>query len=81
MPSAANRICVNANTLIMIPFEEYIGLAHYSDAKRVSCMATIPPSEDHQFLWAWALIEPLKVAPVSLDSSVTHKWASLCDPN
>jgi hypothetical protein len=52
MPSVANRICVNANTLIMIPFEGYIRSAHYSDAKQVSCMATIPLREGHQFLWA-----------------------------
>ena len=47
MSSAAKRICVNANTLVMIPFEEYIRPAHYSDAKQVSFMAAIPPSEGH----------------------------------
>ena|GEM_PF-2157876 len=67
MPSAADCICVNANTLIMIPFEGHIRPAHYSDAKQVSCMAAIAPREGHQFLWALALIEPLKVTPVSID--------------
>ena len=45
MSSAAKRICVNANTLVMIPFEEYIRPAHYSDAKQVSCVVAIPLRE------------------------------------
>ena len=45
MPSNANRICVSANTLVMIPFEGHIRPAHYSDAKQVRSMAAIPLRE------------------------------------
>ena len=51
MPSAANRICVNANTLVMIPFEEYIRPAHYSDAKQVSCVASVELVTSPKVFW------------------------------
>jgi hypothetical protein len=54
MSSAANRICVSANTLVMIPFEEYIRPAHYSDAKQISYMAFVELVTSPKVFWFYA---------------------------
>ena len=88
MSSAANRVCVSANTLVMIPFEEYIRPAHYSDAKQLSCVAAIPlttvtlnlimiqhQSIDVFVMYSSSLSVPLTAGPLWPGPFLFRRWA------